>query len=113
MRFKLDFIVCKDHPNKGVAFLNQKNTCLDDFGETIGKTFEWKQVPDFSKNVDMERHRLELLVFSVDQWIEFKQRLFTEIYEKGRRGAILDQALMLELIKELESFGKPAEAAKG
>lgn len=96
MIYKNEFIVCKDHPNKEMAMLSQKDQCVRDLGKLIGETFDWKPSPA-SSDEEMDRYKLEIIVFTVDKWIEFKQKLFT-----------LDQVRILELIKELESFGKPS-----
>lgn len=105
--FKFDPIVTKNHTDVN------RSDCEFKLGQMISETFGWQRKNETTQDGVLGISVLEIEAFPVGKWIEFKQRLFTEIYEKGRRGAILDQALMLELIKELESFGKPEEAAKG
>lgn len=74
-------------------------------GQDIGRLFGWQ-----TSEKDNSIHcKLEVEAFPMDKWVEFKQKLFTYIYEAGRRGEVLNQIHVLELIKELESFGQPTK----
>lgn len=48
-------------------------------------------------------------LFPMDKWVEFKQKLFSEI---SIHDGSVNGIKVLEFIKELESFGKPAGEAK-
>jgi len=48
----------------------------------------------------------------MDKWIEFKRKLFDELIKSEGWSHPVNSVKVLELIKELESFGKPAGAAK-
>ena len=82
----------RNHYNEGEAFKM--------LGYSISKSFGFKENKD--------KRSLEIEAFPMEKWIEFKQKLFTHVYEEGRQGVAFNQVRILELIKELESFGKPA-----
>ncbi len=70
-----------------------------DIATQIGNSFGWETDEQPFKI----RHTLEIEAFPMEKWIEFKNRLFVliETYPGDVVGA-------LTIIKELESFGKPA-----
>jgi hypothetical protein len=80
-----------------------------DMGQLIQNIFDWKQKP-FS-NYDGEkstRWSLEIEAFPMDKWVEFKSRVLSNFIDHDYEFA----GEILMIIKELESFGKPAGAAK-
>lgn len=80
-------------------------------GLDIAKAFGWEKkdgiIPD---NPTAERHALEIEAFPMDKWIEFKQKLASLFRNDDYAGNGFED--ISNLIKELESFGKPAGAAK-
>jgi len=76
-----------------------------DIGNQIGEAFDWQNEHDEEK----DKHRLGIEAFPMDKWVEFKQKVFFEMLEMG---PMFSGVRMLELIKELESFGKPEEIRK-
>ena len=72
-------------------------------GLMIRDSFGWQN----PVNGNPHHHRLEIEAFPMDKWIEFKQKLFTHL-----QCAEINPVHILQMIKDLESFGKPAGAAK-
>lgn len=81
---------------------NKKQMLQSDLGDLISESFGWQN----PVNGNDCHHRLEIEAFPMDKWIEFKKELFTTV-QQGMFPA-LNEIKILELIKELESFGKPA-----
>lgn len=108
MRFITELAVSKDrqYPALFVDFRKEKQAEV--LGKDILKIFNWSK----DSNEIEDHYKLEIEAFPMEKWIEFKQKLFTHVYEEGRQGIAFNQVRILELIKELESFGKSAGAAK-
>lgn len=79
-----------------------------DIATQIGNSFGWETDEQPFKI----RHTLEIEAFPTDKWVEFKQRLFSEIATCNDTDFPVDGARILSWIKELESFGKPSGDAK-
>lgn len=79
-----------------------------DIGNQIGEMTDWANEHDD----ETDRFKLEIEAFPMDKWIEFKQKLFSLLQQGSVHFAPLNEVKVLELIKELESFGKPAGATK-
>lgn len=109
MRFITEFEL-KEFDRVKLAYIvdDQKFIRENEIGKSIGKAFGFEN----PVNGNDLHYKLEIEAFSIDKWVEFKQKLFTHIYEEGRRGVVFNQIRVLELIKELESFSKPAGEAK-
>lgn len=75
-----------------------------DMGQLIQETFEWKE-KQYKKYNELEVNKwtLEIEAFPMDKWIEFKNKLWGECTMPCPNGTDI-----LEMLKELESFGKPA-----
>jgi hypothetical protein len=100
--FKLTEYQLKVASRKNVIIESYAARHKADIGNAIGDVFGWEN----PVNDNPLHYKLEIEAFPMDEWIEFKQKLFTHIYEEGRRGVVFNQVRVLELIKELESFGK-------
>lgn len=68
-------------------------------GEDIGKSFGW----DKKDSEEKVKYKLEIEAFPVDKWIEFKNKLFTELENSNANGIAI-----LQMIKDLEFYGTPA-----
>jgi len=77
---------------------NKKNILQADMGDLIAESFGWQN----PVNGNDCHYRLEIEAFPMDKWIEFKNALHIELLAHKS-----DHIRILELIKELESFGKP------
>jgi hypothetical protein len=80
----------------------QKNSRQLDMGNMLAESFGW-QNPVLG---DPLRHRLEIEAFPMDKWVEFKQKVVTLFVNDSYAGDGFSE--IKDLIKELESFGKPA-----
>lgn len=109
MRFITEFELQQYHlddPWVNVGIENRKNILQSDLGDMLADSFGW-QNPVNGNNC---HHRLEIEAFPMDKWVEFKKELFTTL-QQGMF-PVLNEIKILELIKELESYGKPAGEAK-
>lgn len=79
-----------------------------ELGQLISDSFSYTEKPLHGKT----RWSLEIEAFPTDKWVEFKQRLFSEIATCNDTDFPVDGARILSWIKELESFGKPSGDAK-
>ena len=52
-------------------------------------------------------HKLEIEAFPMDKWVEFKKQILFELQK-----TFVNETAIFHLIKELESFGKPAGEVK-
>jgi len=102
MRFKTELHLT--HPYTPIREKNSKRECLQDFGIMIGNDFGWQEKAE----AKFTKHTLEIESFQMDKWVEFKQKMFSKFIDDDYEGA----SVMLEFIKELESFGKPAVDTK-
>lgn len=102
MRFITEFEL--DHPYTPTRKRDYKHDMQVDMGALISESFGWKEKSGVSKT----RHTLEIEAFPMDKWVEFKEKLLNELYKDER----FDGYKIRCLINELESFGKPAGAAK-
>lgn len=73
-------------------------------GKDIGRAFGWYNYGSTTLTGPVKEHfKLEIEAFPMDKWVEFKKKLFiATCIPRKTSGEIL------ELIKELESFGKPS-----
>jgi hypothetical protein len=79
-----------------------------ELGEMISNVFGWKEnTVKMYGGKEMNRWSLEIEAFPMDKWVEFKQRLLLYIERSGG-----DAIHSLQIIKDLESVGKPSGAAK-
>lgn len=109
MRFITEFEI-RAEDNKDVGYrkmllFNQKANRQIEMGQMIANSFGWEN----PVNNNLLHHRLEIEAFPMDKWIEFKQKLGYHINESG---GVISANYILNIIKELESFGKPAGVAK-
>lgn len=102
MRFITEFEL--NHPYTPTRENNSKKEMLEGMGKMIGESFGWNE----KSSVAFTRHTLEIEAFPMDKWVEFKQRLFSEIATCNDTDFPVDGARILSWIKELESFGKPS-----
>lgn len=106
MRFITEFELKLPSSNISKAYISNAQF---DMGNMIGDLFGWKEAP--FKNMQKEkcnRWTLEIEAFPMERWIEFKSRLFSNFIDHDYEHA--EEILMI--IKELESFGKPAGEVK-
>lgn len=96
MRFISEFESCDD----GANYHYNESIANRELGEAIAKAFNW------TKSKNEFNNTLEIEAFPMDKWVEFKKELFTTV-QQGMFPA-LNEIKILELIKELESFCKPA-----
>ena len=73
-------------------------------GKLISESFDWSN----PVNEDGNRFRLCIEAFPDAKWIEFKNNLMDYLTECDISEEIPETLKVLKLIKELESFGKPA-----
>lgn len=80
----------------------------NELGKLIANAFGWtERRPTILTNPDAERYTIEIEAFPMDKWIEFKNKLLELIQVAALHGIPISPIKTLELIKELESFGKP------
>lgn len=71
-------------------------------GEMIPESFGWTE-----SLVDLKvRYTVEIEAFPMDKWVEFKKKLASQFVNDSYAGDGFTE--VFELIKELESFGKPS-----
>lgn len=98
MRFITEFEL--KHPYTPTRGYNSKKEMQDEMGKMIGVSFGWKEKALSA----FTRHTLEIEAFPMEKWIEFKQNIIAA----SRRGRSNRTNDIIEMIEELESFGKPA-----
>lgn len=105
MRFTTEF-QCDDASWDATHMVFQhRKACYEEaMGNLIANSFGW-QNPVNGNNL---QHRLEIEAFPMEKWIEFKEKLNNGLpnFDTTTRIRILNA------LKELESFGKPAGAVK-
>lgn len=112
MRFITEFELLSPFEIKNYKSLRERG-CAEWLGLDIARAFGWQQKGETTPRGQVsERHTLEIEAFPMDKWVEFKKRLFFKIEESQQYDGPISGVEILELIKELESFGKPAGAAK-
>lgn len=103
MRFITEFELDVPFSNKEAD--KCKSTMGFHIGGLIANAFDWHSAP-FLSMVGPHRNKwaLEIEAFPMDKWVEFKNSLHVELLAHKP-----DHIRILELIKELESFGKHKE----
>lgn len=96
MRFITELELSHPYTKTGEAI--RKSEKNHELGANIDESFGWKEKTSAASTM----HSLEIEAFPMSQWIEFKQKLFSKFIDDDYEGA----ELALELIKNLESFGK-------
>lgn len=113
MRFITEFELWTPFEVKNYKGLRQRGAAQW-IGEEVAKVFGWDvnsiAVPSYPT---AERHTLEIEAFPMDKWIEFKNRLLAHIDFCNGEDRLVDEIRVLNFIKELESFGKPATTNNG
>jgi hypothetical protein len=104
MRFITEFEI-REEDNRSfgyrkVVLFNQKANRQIEMGQMLADSFGWQN----PVNSNPLHHRLGIEAFPMDKWIEFKQKLFEYLHVTGGN---VSGVRVLELIKEIESFGKP------
>lgn len=75
-----------------------------EMGQMLADSFGWQN----PVNGNALHHRLEIEAFPMEKWIEFKHKLFNQLHEGIIPSPARNEIKIFKLIKELESFGKPA-----
>jgi hypothetical protein len=106
MRFITQFEL--EYPYTLFDMENLKFTLQEGLGNKIADSFNWNEIgTTVSKGPVKYKAFIEIEAFPMDKWMEFKSKLLEHfcVYPGST-------TKMLEFIKELESFGKPAVAEK-
>lgn len=113
MIFITEFEVASGEVKDGNTHIadHRKSLAEEKLGSLVAESFGWLKRGEtrlHGPNLIRERHTLEIeaFAFPMDKWVEFKQKLSTAI-RYGHGASSVES-----LLKELESFGKPAGAAK-
>lgn len=104
MRFITEFETDDSNYVKGIKKIHGE----ENIGHEIAKVFGWDErgLTTLAKDSPIKHiYKLEIEAFPMDKWIEFKQKLFTYLLESG---PMVSGTHILEIIKGLESFGKPS-----
>lgn len=104
MRFITEFIVPERAYGRRDYVPEKRHLSELKMGNMLAELFGWQN----PVNQNLEHHRLEIEAFPMDKWIEFRNK----IIEESRKGRSNRTNNIIEMIKELESFGKPEGAAK-
>lgn len=99
MRFITEFKVPESAQSDKGYIPEKRHLSELKMGNMLAESFGWKN----PVNHNLDYHSLEIEAFPMDKWVEFKMALFTELQAHN-----VDQIKILQLIKELESFGKPS-----
>lgn len=99
MRFITEFEMAEGNPRNPDISIKARKDSEEDIGRAIANAFGWEN-PVNGRSL---RHKIAIEAFPMDKWVEFKMALFTELQAHN-----VDQIKILQLIKELESFGKPS-----
>lgn len=101
MRFITEFELRSKFEIERYKTLRQRGSA-EWLGFDIAKAFGWQEQGETTLIGPVsERHTLEIEAFPMDKWIEFKNKLFTELAH-----TTANRVYLLEIIKELESFSK-------
>lgn len=93
MRFISEFESCDD----GANYHYNESIANRELGEAIAKAFNW------TKSKNEFNNTLEIEAFPMEKWIEFKANILN-ISDLDS----IQYKTLIDLISELESFGKPA-----
>ena len=86
---------------------NRAWSCAQMLGVDISRAFGWDERGETTLHGPViEINKLEIEAFPMDKWIEFKHKLADSITEP------FSLMVIAGLLDQLESFGKPAGAAK-
>lgn len=105
MRFITEFEIIPPYTQSGLK--SHKGYAYCELGALIGDAFGWEERGATTldpKDPIKHVHKLEIEAFPMDKWVEFKKHLFLELDKEEPSSVHIH-----ELIKELESFGKPEE----
>jgi hypothetical protein len=83
---------------------NNQERLKYDMGQMLQESFGW-QNPVYGNNL---HHRLEIEAFPMEKWLEFKEKFLVEILHRAE----INREKLINALEQLESFGKPAGAAK-
>jgi len=89
-----------------------KSIKASELGAKITSALGWKEVGETAALPDSHvahKYRLEIEAFPMDKWIEFKNKLFTYLSDTD---GMVSGTRILQMFKDIESFGKSAGAAK-
>jgi hypothetical protein len=73
-----------------------------EMGDMIAESFGWQNPVHGNPN----HHRLEIEAFPMEKWVEFKKKVAALFVNDSYAGDGFSE--INDLLKELESFGKPA-----
>lgn len=102
MRFITEFELAEGNINNAHLSIEARKDSEMKIGFAICSAFGWES----SEN--NLRHKIAIEAFPMEKWVEFKQKLFSEIATCNDVDFPVDGARILSWIKELESFGKPS-----
>lgn len=103
MRFITEFELWSRFEIKNYKGLREKGSA-EWLGMDIAKAFGWDKKNGLVPNNPVaERHSLEIEAFPMEKWIEFKANILN-ISDLDS----IQYKTLIDLISELESFGKPA-----
>jgi hypothetical protein len=105
MRFVTEFVVpesAESHKERKKYIPEKRYVMEAVMGNMIAKSFDWQN----PVNHNLDHHRLEIEAFPMKKWVEFKKALFSHMDEPAM--GQISPVYILQLIKNLESFGKPA-----
>ena len=103
--FKLPEYQLKVESRKNVIIESYAARHKADIGNTIGDAFGWEN----PVNDNHLHYKLDIEAFPMDKWVEFKHKLASLFRNDDYAGNGFEDIAVL--IKELESFGKPAGEA--
>lgn len=103
MRFITEFQFDEGSTPTEMTIKFRKEMRDDQLGQMIRASFAYQN----PVNGNPLHHRLEIEAFPMDKWIEFKRDLFAFLDLDS-----LQYKTLLDRVLDLESFGKPAGAAK-
>ena len=96
--------------------IEHRQSCAEDkLGEIIAESFGFKEAGFLETNgtgLTGIRKSLEIEAFPMDKWIEFKDKIMFYLQECEDKDELTESLWVLRMIKELESFGKPAGEVK-
>lgn len=98
---KAEYRTTKEYQEHLIQVNKARSEC--ELGHTLVEQFGWQN----PIHTDSDYYRLEIEAFPMSEWIEFKNKLLFEIQESAIHGIPISPIRTLELIKSLESFGKP------
>lgn len=94
-----------------------RDACINrhklDIGHLISENFGWqKKAFKNMQGNNANRWSLEIEAFPMDKWIEFKNRLLGHISFCNDEDRPVDEIRVLQMIKDLEFYGKATETTK-